>query len=486
MSLPAIFSAGNRAGAKTKLFSRLQDVFLRTWDLGFTSFGGPPVHFQILHRRFVDGKGKTPWIDEQTYQELFAICQALPGPASTKMVFSIAHIHAGFLPATLLFLIWSLPGALGMFGLALGIQRVSEVLPDPVYALLSGLNAATVGIIALAAVQLSKKAITDKLTRALVVFGGCAGLCYNALWYFPVLMVIGGCATVAWDCWVKAKVQGIKEKLKRRNLEPAEIEDNISVPMDLTEDNASTTQRRQISAPSIHCGSKQEESNILPPTWGVLIIVGFFTSFITFMVIRGVLKNAPLPLSLFNNMYLAGTVIFGGGPVVIPLLRQYVVEPGWVSPRDFLLGLALIQTFPGPNFNFAVYLGGLTLSKSSTTLGAVIAFLGIFFPGIALLVGFQSLWSALRKKRSVASVLRGVNAAAVGLVFTAVYRLWQIGYLTPEESSGISLAKEPWWLVIAATTYASVEWYGTVPAVAIIGGGVAGLGWWGAVSREHM
>jgi len=492
MSLSAIFSAGSRANTETKLFPRLQDVVLRTWDLGFTSFGGPPVHFQIFHRRFVDGMGKTPWIDEQIYQELFAICQALPGPASTKMVFSIAHIHAGFLPALFVFLIWSLPGALGMFGLALGIQRVGEVLPDPVYALLSGLNAATVGIIALAAVQLARKAITDKLTRALVVFGGCAGLCYNALWYFPVLMVIGGAATVAWDCWMKGRVYEIKEKRRRRRSEPREMEENVVVPVDVAYDSASTTQRRQASAPSTRGGSQEVVNVLLPaPTpkhgipvmWGVLTIIGFFISFITFMVIRGALKNAPLALSLFNNMYLAGTVIFGGGPVVIPLLREYVVEPGWVSPRDFLLGLALIQAFPGPNFNFAVYLGGLTLSKSSTILGAAVGFLGIFLPGLVLSVGFQSLWDALRKRRSVVSLLRGVHAAAVGLVFTAVYRLWEIGYLTAEESSGVSLAKEPWWLVIAATTYAVVEWYGVAPAVAILGGGVAGLGWWGAVKR---
>ncbi|KAJ7510154.1 chromate transporter-domain-containing protein [Mycena galericulata] len=469
------------AASKNSLPSRLRDVFLRTWDLGFISFGGPPVHFQIFHRRFVDGQGDAPWIDEQTYQELFAICQALPGPASTKMAFCIAHIHAGLLPAILFFLIWSLPGALGMFGLAIGIQRVGEVLPDPVYALLSGLNAATVGIISLAAVQLSRKAITDPLTRALVVFGGCAGLCYNALWYLPLLMVVGGCVTVTWDCWMKAEIQRIKARVRRRSVEPRDTEGTISVPI---ENNAPLT--RHDSTPSIdrsfHAAATLKHG--VPVKWGVLTVVLFFASFITFMVIRGVFPNAPRSLSLFNNMYLAGTVIFGGGPVVIPLLREYVVEPGWVSPRDFLLGLALIQAFPGPNFNFSAYLGGLALSKSSTVLGAVVAFVGIFFPGITLSVGFQSLWRVLRKRRPVVSVLRGINATAVGLVFTAVYRLWQIGFLTPMENSGVSLANEPWWLVVAVTTFASVEWYGAVPAVAIIGGGVAGLGWWGAVERE--
>ncbi|KAJ7487056.1 chromate transporter-domain-containing protein [Mycena latifolia] len=495
MSVPTISSL--RLSNGPALLSRFKEVFLRTWDLGFTAFGGPPVHFQILHRRFVDDAENSPWIDEQTYQELFAVSQALPGPASTKMAFSIAHTHAGLVPAILFFFIWSLPGALGMFGLALGIQRVGAVLPDPVYALLSGINAATVGIIALAAVQLSKKAITDKLTRALVVASGCAGLCYNALWYLPLLMVVGGCATVAWDCWMEARIREIKAKLSRgRNLASREVEEN-SIRMEPPHHaEQSTVQHRRISTPSTHGEPHPQERQVvpapaapkhgLPVKWGILTIFCFFASFIALMVLRGVLKNPPRSFSLFTNMYLAGTIIFGGGPVVIPLLREYVVQPGWVSPRDFLLGLALIQAFPGPNFNFAVYLGGLSLSRSSTTLGAVLAFFGIFLPGITLSVGFQSLWSALRRRRFVVSGLRGVNAAAVGLVFTAVYRLWQIGYLTPTESSGVSLANEPWWLVISVVTYASVEWYGTVPPVAIMGGGVAGLGWWGAVARQRL
>lgn len=200
------------------------------------------------------------------------------------------------------------------------------------------------------------------------------------------------------------------------------------------------------------------------------------------MVLRGTLKAPPLAFSLFTNMYLAGTIIFGGGPVVIPLLRTYVVDPGWVSPRNFLLGLALIQAFPGPNFNFAVYLGALTLAPTHV-VGALIGFVGIFFPGLTLAVGFQSIWRALRSRPWVTSVLRGVNAGAVGLVFTAVYRLWEIGYLTVEENKGISLAKEPWWVVVAATTYTGVEWFKIPPAVAILAGGVMGLAWFGAVGR---
>lgn len=123
-------------------------------------------------------------------------------------------------------------------------------------------------------------------------------------------------------------------------------------------------------------------------------ILTFIVSFVTVMVFRGVLNNRPRPFDLFSNMYLAGTIIFGGGPVVIPLLRSYIVDPGWVSPRDFLLGLAIIQAFPGPKFNFAVYLGALALASTGapTILGELLGYVGIFAPGIILAVGVQSVW----------------------------------------------------------------------------------------------
>lgn len=115
-------------------------------------------------------------------------------------------IHAGIVSALLAFLLWSLPGAIAMFCLSLGVQNMPDKLPSLVYALLSGMNASTVGIIALAAVQLAEKAIQDRVTRILVIFGACAGLCYNALWYFPVLIAVGGATTVIWDVFLQQKV----------------------------------------------------------------------------------------------------------------------------------------------------------------------------------------------------------------------------------------------------------------------------------------
>ncbi|CAI7653066.1 unnamed protein product [Penicillium crustosum] len=493
-------------GSENPLSSRLLDIFLRTWDLGFTAFGGPPVHFQILHSRFVEGKSdKEKWVDEQTYQELFAICQGLPGPASTKMIFCLALLHAGFIPAMLAFFLWSLPGAIGMYALSLGVQNMSETLPKPVYSLLSGLNAATVGIVALAAVQLAEKAIRDKLSRILVIFGACAGLCYNALWYFPVLMMIGGFLTSVWDGWLYQQILRAKIGWKNRHHRPEQdVADGDPIAMDdmtLEENRVQRSEVTRLRRTDPRIGGLQQstvdttrptqsteaasQQHIIRIRVGALVMVVFFASFIGILVARAQLTTPPLVLDLFANMYLAGTVIFGGGPVVIPLLRSYVVDPGWVSSRDFLIGLAIIQAFPGPNFNFAVFLGALALqhSRFPTVLGAFLGGLGIFLPGITLAVAIQSFWRVLRNRKYVVDFLRGVNATAVGLVFTAVYRLWEIGYLTHERSDGQSLGKEPWWVVVATVTYAGTAWFHVPPPVAIVMGAILGLCWFGAVGR---
>ncbi|KAG8968053.1 hypothetical protein FRC03_008752 [Tulasnella sp. 419] len=180
-------------------------------------------------------------------------------------------------------------------------------------------------------------------------------------------------------------------------------------------------------------------------------------------------------------MYLAGTIIFGGGPVVIPLLREYTVAEGWVSSRDFLIGLAVIQAFPGPNFNFAVYLAALTsnLTKAPAIATAILGFIGIFLPGLSLTTAMISIYPLIRKYPLVTSLLRGINAGAVGLVWTAVYRLWEIGYLTPEATSGVSLGREPWWVVCALTAFVGNRWYNIPAAVSIMFGGIMGLIWYG-------
>lgn len=408
----------------------------------------------------------------------------------------------------MLTLSYSLPGAIGMYALSIGVSNIGESLPRQVYALLSGLNAATVGIIVLAAVQLSQKAITDRMTRVVVFLSASAGMLYNALWYFPVLMVLCGVATVVHDYrWLHGpveKVASLVKKQRRREEEAAiEMPNSESVRVDQgtsAEAGGPATSRRSNSSArdqdrtsqDVSMLSAAEEPRVIPQgrilnmSWklGLFIICVFFISFIVVMALRGAIPDMPLLYSLFANMYLAGTIIFGGGPVVIPLLREYVVAEGWVSPRDFLIGLALIQAFPGPNFNFAVYLGSLTAINGgySSAAGALIGFVGIFVPGLVLVHGTMGLWSTIRQWRWVKAAVRGVNAAAVGLIYTAVYRLWQIGYIDEGYRNGTSLAVEPWWVVTTATSFFGSMWLGVSPPVAIVGGGAMGMIWYGVVT----
>lgn len=409
-----------------------------------------------------------------------------------------------------------------MYGLAVGVSRVGTTLPIPVYALLSGLNAATVGIIALAAVRLAEKAITDRLTRALVYLGGTMGILYTALWYYPVLMIGGGIVTTVWDlrclhaiaglfkrCWARpaaAENQPVDDvEICRRDswvdarsahgqtLPPtpfnsrreskktqSEVPSSRSTTMVPTSRYASPPPAT--TPPNVH----KPEPNPLESladfpsmSWkfGTSILVFFVFSFIVIITAHVVISGAPRGFSLFADLYLAGTIIFGGGPVVIPLLREYIVTQGWVSPRDFLLGLAIIQSFPGPNFNFAIYLGSLATARTTlpSFCGALIAFVAIYTPGLLIVVGFTGLWRILRSRTWFLSVLRGVNASAVGLVYAAVYKLWQIGYLTVAMQGGLPLGTDPWLVAITATAYVAVAWFRVNPPVAILLGGAMGM-----------
>ncbi|CAI4218694.1 unnamed protein product [Parascedosporium putredinis] len=474
-----------------KVVKRLKNTFRQCWHLGITAFGGPPVHFQLVRN-------------------------------ATKMLYCINLMHDGFPAALFGLLLWSLPGALVMYGLSIGVSSIGDSLPAPVYALLSGLNSATVGIIALAGVQLAEKTITDVPSRLLVFFGASAGLLYNALWYFPAIMAVSGFATVVYDFrWLHPPVKAVSSLIKaplrylRRKREPPSdppVEDGGDGGggddsfVRLSSNVARTASQRRHDAASGASSTlpvteqdaeesrsdTETEPRVIPVerrlsfTWkfGLAVIVGFFLSFAAIMVVRGVVKSKPPLYDVFANFFLAGTIIFGGGPVVIPLLREYVVTEGWVRPRDFLIGVAIIQSLPGPNFNVAVYLGSLaaiTLGYPSI-VGALLGYVGLFFPGIIIVHGTMGVWGSIRGLRSVKSAIRGVNAAAVGLMYTAVYRLWQIGYIDAGFQQGTSLANEPWWVVVTATSYVGGYWFGVSPPVAIVTGAIMGMIYYGVTT----
>ncbi|KAF2214270.1 hypothetical protein CERZMDRAFT_95547 [Cercospora zeae-maydis SCOH1-5] len=465
------------------------DMLAHNWHLGLTAFGGPTVHFQIFRELFVQ---KYKWLDDTAYNELFAVSQALSGPASTKMLYAINVMRYGFWTGVAALMVWSLPMAFAAFGLGLGVGQIEDELPGPAYALLSGLNSATVGIVALAGMQLSQKAITDTMTRALVFLGATAGMLYNALWFFPVLMVGGALTTLIWDLRVLQRAWGMTVRRKRQNVEPQEdleMRDVGDASGGVVKAASSVHQRSGIKTQEepvlAETDSSSEPQTRLLRSWktGVAIVGAFFASFIVVMVCRGLYNGDNRGFDLFSNLYLAGTIIFGGGPVVIPLLRDYIVAPGWVSSRDFLLGLAITQAFPGPNFNFAVYLGALAVQGYGLPAfaGSFIAFVGIFTPGIWLVTGQLAVWSSIRKIQAVRSALRGIHATAVGLVFTAVYRLFQIGYLDADVRNGGSLSRDPWWVVIVATSFVGGRHFKLSPPLAILLGAAMGLIWYAVV-----
>ena len=410
---------------------------------------------------------------------------------------------------------FSLPGAIGMYGLSVGVAKVGSTLPNPVYALLSGLNAATVGIIALAAVRLSERAITDKITRFLVYLGAIMGMLYTSLWYYPVIMAGCGLTTCLWDARFLHDAVGFvkawRGKPTTTKQESSDLENcrwvcdsgssNLSEPLPppplayskYNHESSEVNLRHPRPAPLPSEATVAEGSsagtqvNFSSMTWQVStgIIAFFVVTFILTIVLHAITKQPSRGSSLFSSFYLAGTIIFGGGPVVVPLLREYIVSPGWVSPRDFLLGVAIIQSFPGPNFNFAIYLGSLAVAGTTVPsyLGAIIAFVAMYAPGMFIIVGVLGLWRILREKAWFLAILRGVNAAAVGLVFTAVYKLWEIGYLTAAVQGGSPLGSDPWLVAITGTAFVGGAWFKMSPPVAILLGGVMGITRYGIITR---
>jgi hypothetical protein len=254
-------------------------------------------------------------------------------------------IHAGLAAAVLAFILWSLPGAVGMYVLSLVVQKIPDKLPPIVYALLSGMNASTVGIIALAAVQLAEKAIKDRITRILVIFGACAGLCYNAIWYFPALIVIGGATTVIWDVWLGRKAGKIRAsylaKRRRTRNEDGDAEETTVIQdapaAELLQlERPAAVKRRTQAVPMVNTTyhimpvdngmildnssalhgvngiagatpATDSQTHNIPVRVGLSLIAGFLLSFIAVMVIRGTIDARALAFDLFANMYLAGT-----------------------------------------------------------------------------------------------------------------------------------------------------------------------------------
>jgi chromate transporter len=383
------------------------EVFTTFLKLGFTSFGGPIAHLGYYHEELVR---RRRWLDEQGYADLVALCQFLPGPASSQVGFAMGLMRAGPLGAAAAWIAFTLPSALLMVLFAFGVSAFEGPVGS---GLINGLKIVAVAIVAQAVWGMSRSLCADRqrATIALVsvlavtLVGGSAGQL--------AAIIIGGVAGL----------------LLCRNATP-EVANHLGFPVS-----------RRV---------------------GVSFLALFFFLLLGLPLMQQAASSQAL--ALFDAFYRSGALVFGGGHVVLPLLEAEVVRPGWVSADAFLAGYGAAQAVPGPLFSFAAYLGMVLTPEPNGLLGAVIALIAIFLPGFLLLLGVMPFWNAFRRLPLAQSVMMGANAAVVGILGAALYDPVWTSSVTSPHAFALALAcfvmltvwKLPSWLVVLVGAFGGV------------------------------
>ena len=336
-------------------------VFLK---LGVTSFGGPVAHIGYFREEFVVRRG---WLDDAAFSDLVALCQFLPGPASSQVGFSIGMIRAGYRGALAAWIGFTLPSAVALLLFAYG----AAALGGPVGSgLLHGLKLVAVAIVAQAIWGMARTLCPDR-QRASIAGIATLVVLFSASSGSQIAAILFGGVAGLWLC---------------RTPSPASAGATV-VPVS-----------RNVAIASL--------------VIFVLLLVGL-------PVLRGL---APSPeVALFDAFYRSGALVFGGGHVVLPLLRSAFVAPGWVSDDTFLAGYGAAQAIPGPLFTFAAYLGAVAEPSPHGKTGAALGLIGIFLPGILILIGTLPFWETFRARAGAQAAMRGINAAVVGILGGAFY-----------------------------------------------------------------
>lgn len=350
--------------------------------LGLTSFGGPLAHFGYFRREFVE---KREWLSEHDYSGLLALCQLLPGPASSQTGFCIGLKRAGWRGALAAWVGFTLPSATLMLALAhwMGMFQSTAMARGALH----GLQLAAVAVVAQALYMMARSLCPDTPRRALALLAA-AILALQPGTYGQILVLVIGAV------------------IGRVALEPEEV--------------AKPAGR----AAGLSMG-KHRAALVCMLVFLLLLLLAFMAP-----------ENGPL--ALFGAFYRTGALVFGGGHVVLPLLRDSVVMPGWVSPQWFLAGYGAAQAVPGPLFSVAAFLGAMANGGPGGPWGAAIATVAIFLPGLLVVAATLPYWEILRRRRGLAAAMMGVNAAVVGLLGAAFINL-----LT------LSTLRSPWDLPIA-------------------------------------
>ena len=342
------------------------EVFWAFLRLGLTSFGGPIAHLGYFRDDLV---ARRRWMSDKAYADLVALCQFLPGPASSQVGFAMGLHRAGPLGALAAFLAFTLPSAILMVAFAFGAALFEGVIGA---GLLTGLKIVAVAIVAQAVWGMAKTLTPDARRASIAVVAAVVAL-----------LLAGSIGQVL------AIVLGAVAGLLLCRSAPAGIGDTGLMRFPVSR------------------------------TAGVVSLVAFVVILLGMPILAALSSNGAV--SLFDTFYRAGALVFGGGHVVLPLLQAGVVETGWVSPEQFLAGYGAVQAMPGPLFTFSAYLGTLSSVGPGGGLGAAIALVAIFLPGFLVLVGVLPFWNALRGRTWMQSLMRGANAAVVGILGAALY-----------------------------------------------------------------
>lgn len=350
--------------------------------LGLTSFGGPIAHIGYFRREYVE---RRRWLDEHAFADLVALCQFLPGPASSQLGIAIGTRRAGLAGGLAAWLGFTLPSAIAL--IAFGLLTTSVDVSQAGW--VHGLKLAAVAVVA-QAVLLMARGLTPDWPRRLVALGAAA---ISLAWATPLAQVaiIAGGALLG---------------------------------------------RLALAAPA--AAPPIVDSSPISRRVGVLALVAFFGLLGGLPLVRAVDGQA---VALFESFYRAGSLVFGGGHVVLPLLHASVVGPGWVSADEFLAGYGAAQAVPGPLFTVAAYLGTVVAPPPNGVFGGVIALVAIFLPSFLLIFGALPFWDRLRQSTGFRRGLTGTNAAVVGILLAALYTpIWTSAVRAPIDVAGVGVA----------------------------------------------
>lgn len=337
-------------------------VFLKdVMTLTFSAFGGPQAHIALMLQILVRNR---KYLTEAEFIELNALCQMLPGPTSTQTITAIGYKKGGAILALLTLVVWVLPAGLIMTFVSLFFTYFKD--NDISFSLMKFIPPLAVGFVVYASYRITKVVVKDWVGILLVITSANLTLFYPTPWMFPITLVIGGIVTNFTS----------KEKPAFR-----------------------------FSKPRFN--------------WGPLIIFG--SIFVLAAALGGITKSKPI--ILFENFYRFGSLIFGGGQVLIPMMyEQFVSYKEYLTSDEFLSGFGIVQSLPGPVFSFATFTGGMAMAGEGTArqlLGCLVGTIGIFLPGTLLIFFVYPFWEYLKKYTLVKKSLEGVNATASGLVVAA-------------------------------------------------------------------